>query len=96
MEELSNEEDKYLTRVLYNNLGNTYLSDGDFYNAEKYYKKSLEKDNNYIYAILGLANIDIYNYQYSKNNNYYGNIELIKEDKSINNTYFCYFIFFYK
>ena len=75
MEELSNEEDKYLTRVLYNNLGNTYLSDGDFYNAEKYYKKSLEKDNNYIYAILGLANIDIYNYQYSKNNNYYGEAE---------------------
>ena len=45
MEELSNEEDKYLTRVLYNNLGNTYLSDGDFYNAEKYYKKSLEKES---------------------------------------------------
>ena len=70
-EELSSEEDKYLTCVLYNNLGNTYLSKGDFYNAEKYYKKSLEKDKNYIYAILGLANIDIYNYQYSKNNDYY-------------------------
>lgn len=70
-EELSNEEDKYLTCVLYNNLGNTYLSNGDFYNAEKYYKKSLEKDNNYIYAILGLANIDAYNYQYYKDNNYY-------------------------
>lgn len=72
-EELSSEEDKYLTCVLYNNLGNTYLSNRDFYNAEKYYKKSLEKDKNYIYAILGLANIDIYNYQYSKNNDYYNN-----------------------
>lgn len=70
-EELSNEEDKYLICVLYNNLGNTYLSKGDNYNAEKYYKKSLEKDKNYIYAILGLVNIDIYNYQYSKNNDYY-------------------------
>lgn len=70
-EELSNKEDKYLTCVLYNNLGNTYLSKRDFYNAEKYYKKSLEKDKNYIYAILGLANIDIYNYQYSEKNNYY-------------------------
>lgn len=70
-EELSNIDDKYLTCVLYNNLGNTYLSNGDFYNAKKYYKKSLEKDDKYIYAILGLANIDIYNYQYSKNNNYY-------------------------
>lgn len=70
-EELSNKEDKYLTCVLYNNLGNTYLSNGDFHNAEKYYKKSLEKYDKYIYAILGLANIDIYNYQYSKNNDYY-------------------------
>lgn len=70
-EELSNEDDKYLTCVLYNNLGNTYLSNGDFYNAEKYYKKSLEKDNNYIYAILGLANIDVYKYEYYKENDYY-------------------------
>lgn len=70
-EELSNEDDKYLTCVLYNNLGNAYLINGDFYNAEKYYKKSLEKDNNYIYAILGLANIDVYKYEYYKENDYY-------------------------
>ncbi len=36
------------------------------------------------------ANLKDYTYNvslYNKNNNYYGNIELIKEDKSINNTY---------
>lgn len=70
-EELSNVDDIYLTRVLYNNFGNTYLNNGDFYNAEKYYKKSLEKDSNYIYAILGLANINVHKYQYYRDSDYY-------------------------
>lgn len=70
-EELSNVDDRYLTRVLYNNFGNTYLNNGDFYDAEKYYKKSLEKDSNYVYAILGLANINVYKYQYYRDSDYY-------------------------
>lgn len=70
-EELSNVDDKYLTCILYNHLGNTYFLNKKIYEADNYYNKSLDINPSYIYAILGKANVLSSEYIKSKDNNFY-------------------------
>ena len=70
-EELSNVDDKYLTCILYNHLGNTYFLNKKICEADNYYNKSLDINLSYIYAILGKANVLSSEYIKSKDNNFY-------------------------
>lgn len=84
-EELSNVDDKYLTCVLYNHLGNTYFLNKKLHESENYYNKSLNIDPDYIYALLGKANIFSYEYTNSKDNNFYVKaLEQFKKAEEIN------------
>ncbi|WP_304354516.1 tetratricopeptide repeat protein [Brachyspira innocens] len=85
--ELSKDTDKYLLLVLYNNLGNLYFQKLNLDEAEHYYKDALNIKSDYLYSILGLANIYMYYYEYSKDTSnyeqslfYFNEAEKLKEN----------------